>query len=185
MRRVRRDRSRALWHRCQRTVEGLDLPNPFDATVFIGMLAVARGRPIELVPVSSRPHTPCGLLVTTDHGDCILYAADTSALHQQHILLHEAAHLVCGHHETAPAASAAAQVLLPHLSSSLVQRVLGRSVYTEPQEQEAELVASLILTRTARPLGNTVPVPPPHPQRTRLDRLFGIPEDRASGRRDG
>ncbi|WP_328461181.1 ParH-like protein [Streptomyces sp. NBC_00448] len=174
-----------MWQRCRRTVDALDLPSPFDATVFVGMLAGTRGRPIELVPVSSARDTPCGLLVTTDRADCIVYAADTTALHQQHILLHEAAHLICGHHETAPAASAAAQVLLPHLSASLVQRVLGRTVYTEPQEQEAELVASLILTRTAQAAGSTRPAPPPHPQRARLERLFGIPEAPAPGRADG
>ncbi|WP_335980903.1 ParH-like protein [Streptomyces sp. CA2R106] len=183
MRRAGRGGGREMWKRCRRTVDGLDLPDPFDAAVFIGMLAGTRGRPIELVPISAALHTPCGLLVTTDRADCILYAADTSALHQQHILLHEAAHLICGHHETAPAASAAAEVLMPHLAPSLVQRVLGRSVYTEPQEQEAELVASMILARTAQDARDARPQPP-HPGRARLDRLFGTPEDPAPGRLD-
>jgi hypothetical protein len=136
------------------------LPDPFDAETFIGMLADARGRPIDLVPVTARSHIPCGLLVTTDHADCILYTADTTPLHRQHILLHEAAHLLCGHHHTSPSASAAAEVLLPHLPPSLIRRVLGRSVYTEPQEVEAELVASLILNRAARLARTGGAVPP-------------------------
>ncbi|MER8067614.1 ParH-like protein [Streptomyces sp. NPDC094034] len=172
---MRTDRGlRRQWRHCLRTVEALELPSPFDAGVFIDMLARTRGRPIDLVPVVARPHTPCGLLVTTDRADCILYAADTTPLHQQHILLHEAAHIICGHHETAPAATAAAQVLLPHLPASLVQRVLGRSVYTEPQEQEAELVASLILTRAAGLDRASAAAPPPgESESSPLHTLFG------------
>ncbi|WP_329454403.1 ParH-like protein [Streptomyces sp. NBC_01497] len=182
---MRRDRSLGLWHRCQRTVDELDLPNPFDATVLIGTLAGARGRPIELIPVASRPGTPCGVLVTTHRTDYILYAGDTTALHQQHIVLHEAAHIICGHHESAPAVAAAAQTLLPHLPASLVQRVLGRTVYAEPQEQEAELVASLILTRATR-LARTSAAPAPADlQESRVQRLFGAPGRRSEGRSRG
>ena len=169
--------SRQLWERCRRTVATLDLPDPFDAATFIGLLAQARGRPIELIPVTARPNTPCGLLVTTERADYIAYSTDTTPLHQQHILLHEAAHVICGHHQTAPAVSAAAQVLLLHPPPSLVRRVLGRTVYTEPQEQEAELVASLILYRTAA--GSTAPPPRPGARRSRLESVFGTPEERS------
>ncbi|MEU5087779.1 ParH-like protein [Streptomyces sp. NPDC021356] len=170
------DRSaRRLWRRCSRLVDGLDLPAPFDAGAFIALVARTRGRDIQLMPVAYRPHTPCGLLITTDHADCILYAADTTPLHQQHILLHEAAHLVCGHHETSPAASAAAELLLPHLPSDLVRRVLGRTVYTLPQEAEAELVASLILNRASRLQRTQDSAPPPGQDEARLRSLFGTP----------
>lgn len=174
-----------LWDKYRQAMGDIALPRPFDELALIARLADRRGRPIELIPVDALPNLPCGLLMVTDQADCIVYATDTSVLHQRHILLHEAAHLICGHHETAPAASAAAQVLLPHLSPALVRRVLGRSVYTEPQEQEAELVASLILTRTAHQAGSARPAPPPHPQRARLDRLFGVPDGQAPGRGHG
>ncbi|MGW3951213.1 ParH-like protein [Streptomyces sp. NPDC004752] len=168
--------NKRLWERCRRLVEDLDLPSPFDTGVFIGMLARARGRPIELVPVTARPHLPCGLLVSTDGADRIVYPADTTLLHQQHIQLHEVAHLLCGHHETTPAASSAAEVLLPHLPASLIHRVLGRTVYTEPQEQEAELVASLILNRAAQ-LDRTgaAAASPAGSEEARLRSLFGSP----------
>ena len=167
--------SRQLWERCRRTVASLELPDPFDAAAFIGTLAGQRGRPIELIPVTARPQLPCGLLVTTDRADYIAYSADTTPLHQQHILLHEAAHLICGHHHGAPAASAAAQALVPRLPASLVRRVLGRTVYTEPQEQEAELVASLILYRTA---ARTSPPPRTPGAWSRLESVFGTREGR-------
>jgi hypothetical protein len=198
----------ALWRRCRRIVERLDLPRPFDVREFVGLLALERGRPIELIQVSARPNLPCGLTVSTDDADLILYSADTSALHRQHILLHEAAHLVCGHGDGAfaggaagavtgvgatAAASAAAsadtvagpaeietagpfgaiEALLPHLPAELVHRVLGRTVYSEPQEREAELVASLILYRVGRDDG-----PRPRPPRppSRLEAVFGLSE---------
>lgn len=156
-------RLKALRQRCHRLVEALSLPRPFDAAAFIATLARERGRPIELIPVTGRPNMPCGLLVTTDRAECILYAADTTALHQQHILLHEAAHIICGHHEGPLSHSPAVRMLLPSLPASLVERVLGRTVYTEPQEREAELVASLIRCRAARedasaPAGGGAPV---------------------------
>lgn len=141
---------RRLWQRCRRTVDALSLPDPFDVAEFVRALAARRGRPIEMVPVTARPNLPCGLLLTTAGADYILYSADTTPLHQQHILLHEAAHLVCGHDTAAPVGGSGTDALLPHLPDALVHRVLGRTVYTEPQEREAELLASLIRSRAAR-----------------------------------
>jgi hypothetical protein len=167
---VRRERSgRALERRCRKLVDGLELPRPFDAAAFLRGLGRVRGRPIELIPVPARPDAPCGLLVTTERADYVMYTADTSPLHQQHILLHEAAHIVCGHHDGASVGPGAA-ALLPNLPASLIRSVLGRTVYTEPQEQEAELVASLLRLRAERhdaaPRGGT-----------RLHALFDVPRD--------
>ncbi len=155
-------------------MDGLELPRPFDTAAFIKGLARGRGRPIELIPVPARPDAPCGLLVTTERADYVMYTADTSPLHQQHILLHEAAHIVCGHHEDAALGAGAAAALLPSLPSSLVRSVLGRTVYTEPQEREAELVASLLRLRAERDDAA--------PQRTaRLHTLFDAPRDGRRG----
>lgn len=164
---------RRLWQRCRRLVGALSLPDPFDVGDFVRGLADRRGRPIELVPVSGRPNLPCGLLLTTAGADYILYAADTTALHQQHILLHEAAHLLCGHQDYGSVLAPAARVLMPGLSPELVERVLGRTVYTEPQEQEAEIVASLILSRVSRWSPPAVSAQAP-----RLDALFNRPDPR-------
>lgn len=143
-----RARSR-LVRRCRETVDGLELPEPFSAEAFVAGLAADRDRPIELVPVASRPRVPCGLLLTLQHADVIVYFADTTALHREHIILHEAAHLLCGHDQAAPLETGSAADLFPTLSSGLVQRVLGRTVYDAVQEREAELVASLIRCKAA------------------------------------
>lgn len=176
-----------LWERCRRTVEELELPDPFDIEAFIASLARERGRPIDLMPVTAQPNLPCGLVVTTDRADWIVYRADTTAVHRQHILLHEAAHLVCGHAEVNGAGpdagaeagtgkgigadGAAAASLMPHLSADLIRSVLGRTVYGEPDEREAELVASLILQRVQRSGRRGART---ERGSSRLDEVFGI-----------
>ncbi|GAA1985119.1 ParH-like protein [Catenulispora subtropica] len=174
---------RTLLRRCRDTVERLDLPQPFTAEAFVARLAADRGRPIELVPVSSRPRVPCGLLVTMEHTDVIVYFADTAALHREHIILHEAAHLLCGHDQAAPMQTGSASGLFPTLPSSLVQRVLGRTAYNAPQEREAELLASLIRCKAAaqassaaRAVADAASTPDPNAgdDTTRVGVLFGV-----------
>ena len=155
-------------------VDRLDLPDPFDAEGFIAALARKRGRPIELIGVPARPDRPCGLLVTTARTDLIIYSSDTSTVHRRHILLHEAAHLVCEHDAAGPGPGGGLSTLLPHLSPSLIRSVLGRTVYTEPQEREAELIATMIHHRVAR--GRTSPARPllPRPRAdTMIETIFG------------
>ncbi|WP_327674420.1 ParH-like protein [Kitasatospora sp. NBC_00458] len=139
-----------LWRRCRGIAESIPLPEPFGIAELSESLARLRGRPIELIPLSGPAPSPCGVLISTDRADYIGYAVDTTALHQQHIVLHEVGHLLCGHTGGAGLSTAVSRTLAPALSEELVRRVLGRSVYTDRQEQEAELVASLTLHRVLR-----------------------------------
>ncbi|MGW7444557.1 ParH-like protein [Kitasatospora sp. NPDC054795] len=141
--------------RCRAISDSLELPDPFDAAELVARLARDRGRPIDLIAVPARPGAPCGLLVTTGQADYIVYAEDTSEVHRQHILVHEYAHLLLGHTDGTPADPGLTRGLLPHLSPALIGKVLGRTVYLEPQEREAELLASLILKRALLPGGRT------------------------------
>lgn len=136
-------------------VADLDIDLPFDSAAFVEKLARHRGRRIELIPIHARPATPCGILLATDRADYLCYAVNTSPLHREHILLHEAGHLVCGH--TGPSTSdMIPAALLPHLSGELVRRVLCRHSFDDVQERQAELFASLILHRaTSIPAGVT------------------------------
>lgn len=162
---------RRLNRHCRRLADTLPLPVPFDLDRLIDAVAARRGRRIDVVPVATGPDAPCGLLATTDEVDYILYADDTSPLHRQHILLHELAHLLCDHHKTPAATAVESAELLTKLPPALVRRVLGRTVYSQPQEQEAELLASLILCRARR----AAPDPaPPDAQRMPLRALLGV-----------
>ncbi|WP_344659843.1 hypothetical protein [Catenulispora subtropica] len=161
-----------LWRRCRAVVDRLELPDPFDAESFIASLAEQRGRPIELIPLPFRPDRPCGLLVTTLRADVIIYSSDTTAMHRRHILLHEAAHLLRGH-DGGAASAIGPSVLLPHLSPALIKSVLGRTVYSEPQEREAELIASLIHHRVAQDRSSCARARAPRP---RVATMFGLRE---------
>ncbi|WP_369182352.1 ImmA/IrrE family metallo-endopeptidase [Streptomyces sp. Y1] len=147
MRRADRGGDAELWRRCREIAQALPLPEPFEVTALAATLAQARGRPLELVPLPGRSRGPCGILASTDRADYIGYPSDTSVLHQQHILLHEVGHLLCGHTGATALGSAASEALMPHLSGELIRRVLGRSAYSDRQEQEAELIATLVLQR--------------------------------------
>jgi len=147
---------KTLWRRCRQLADGVKLPEPFDAEAFVASLAARRGRPIDLMPVSASTGGPCGLLMSTERADYILFPTNTTALHRRHILLHEVGHLLCGHVGSDAGAdgiaidAAAGRELMPNLSPELIRRVLGRTTYSEVEEREAELLASLIAQRVGR-----------------------------------
>ena len=137
-----------LRRRCEARLKELDVPVPFDAPAFCDELARRRGRPIVLQPAVCGKGF-YGLWVATPDADVIFYEQETSALHQEHILVHEVCHLLCGHEPLHVADSTALLALVPELRTAAVQHMLQRAGYSTEEEQEAELLASLILERQA------------------------------------
>ena len=137
-----------LRHRCERRLRDLQLPVPFDVSIFCDRVAAKRGRPILLRPTASRAG-PWGLWVATESADIIFFEADTSPLHQQHIILHELSHLVCAHTPLPVTDPEILQALLPDLIPETIRHVLSRVAYSAEEEREAELLASLVLERVA------------------------------------
>jgi hypothetical protein len=172
---------RDLRHRCEAVVRTLDqrigISMPWDLNTFLDRLEQDRGRPIELVPFSATvPGALRGMWVGTDSVDLIYHEEATSLLHQDHIILHEIGHMVCNH--TGANLSNAKQVrdlLRTEAVRGHVETVLGRGAYTAVEEQEAELVATLILERAARP---PRPVLPPSPEaaatQQRIETIWGL-----------
>ncbi|WP_406688847.1 hypothetical protein REH65_21525 [Saccharopolyspora sp. ID03-671] len=135
---------------CQELASALPLPTPWDLRTFIDELGRARGRPITLRQVSAvESESPCGALISLADHDVIGYVPSTP-LHEEHIILHEVGHLVCGHSDTKLADSPMVAALVPDLSPELIRSVLGRSAFDAVTEQQAELVASLYLYRAGR-----------------------------------
>lgn len=132
----------------------LDLPEECDIADLCDRLSERRGRPLRLMPVSVPGSHPCGLWIMTRTVDFIVYEARTSKPHQDHIIAHELAHMVCGHRSGAgtPVGDDTAQLLFPDLAPELVQKILGRGNYSSVEEREAEVTASLILERINRPV---------------------------------
>src|SRR5262249_36058277 len=144
-------RLRKLAKECRRLLADIDVPRPFDLSVFCSYVAARRGRSLRLHPLPQRyaDGAPCGLWLGTDQADPIFYASGTGQLHQQHIILHEIGHVLCDHVAPGLTADDATALLLPDIDPATVARVLRRSSYTAPQEQVAEMVATMINERAA------------------------------------
>jgi hypothetical protein len=133
----------------QDIVSKVGVPVPFDLDKFCVRVAAFRGRELKLHPmnIGSVPGL-CGLYIELEHTDHVFFPADTSPVHQQHIVVHELAHLLRGHRATGSALQlpdAVLSELFPSLDRDLVRSVLARSQYASPSEREAEVIASLIL----------------------------------------
>jgi Zn-dependent peptidase ImmA (M78 family) len=87
---------------------------------------------------------PVGVWIRTNSADYIIYPADTSAPHQNHVILHEIGHMIAGHKGDGHDADIITE-WFPHISPDVVRSSLQRSHYDSEQEQEAEIVATIIL----------------------------------------
>jgi hypothetical protein len=142
--------TKEIRRRCQALVADLDIPVPFDAQELCARIATRRGRPIQLRAVAMPAGSPCGIWLSTAGSDYIFYEAHTSRLHQEHIIVHEIGHVLSNHHTTAVLDPETSRLLLPNLDPALVNRVLSRGHYSAAEEQEAEMIATLILQRASR-----------------------------------
>lgn len=141
--------------RCEELIDTLVIPRPFDIDHFLASLAEKRGKQIQLIPGRLGADQPCGMLISTTEIDYIYCASNVSPLQSQHTVMHEVGHLLFDHCTSvsdcgeAPrvAGDDALRLLLPTLSPALVRRILGRTIYATDQEREAELFASLVLSR--------------------------------------
>jgi hypothetical protein len=151
---------RALHKRCEQRLRDLPLPSPFDIQAFCQVVAQGRNRPIMLHAMSSGLGA-CGVWVASLTRDYIFYEEETGPLHQQHIILHELSHLLCSHTPTPVTDAEISEVLFPYLRPEVIRSLLRRAAYSTEEEQEAELLASLILGQVtaARFLGPEAAAP--------------------------
>lgn len=126
----------------------MPVPEPFDLAQFQAEISHARGRPLHLHQVAPNPGAgaPCGMWLATAEADHIFYVPGSSELHRQNIILHEIGHMLW-EHELAGNTNAVA-ALLPDLDPAMVARALLRTSYSTPQEQEAEMMAAVVLERS-------------------------------------
>ncbi|MEU1779088.1 toxin [Streptomyces abikoensis] len=124
----------------------LMLPAPCGIQELADRLSEQRGRPLHLIPIAMRAAQPCGLWIAADAADFVIFEARTTRPHQDHIIAHELAHIMCGHRSSSSLDDATARLVFPDLDPELVRDMLQRTNYSDAQEREAELMASLILT---------------------------------------
>jgi hypothetical protein len=150
-------RGNQVRRRCRARLRQLTLPEPFDLTELCRSVSISRGQPLHVrgIPGPASRARPCGIWIATDDDDWIFVDRQTSPLHRQHIVLHELAHMLCGHAAGDLPENDMLRRLFPDLSPAMVRTVLSRTSYQSESEREAEVLASLILAR-AQPA--TVPI---------------------------
>jgi hypothetical protein len=139
---------RAVRRRCESTLRDVSAPSPFDVRAFTATVSEKRGRPIHLLPKSARIG-PCGVWLAMPSADYVFFENATSPLHREHIILHKLGHLLRDHAPAEVIDDRALRLLLPTLDIDVIRRVMGRTNYTAVEEQEAEMIASLVLDRVA------------------------------------
>lgn len=143
-------RDEPLQRTCEAIIDRLGLPWPFTARALCETVAASRGRPVHLQPHPFPDGGTSGLCVSTERADHIFYEAHTSALHQEHIILHELGHLALGHTEVPATADEGLPLPTTHLDATRVLGILGRAARPGEDERAAELFAELVLQRVQR-----------------------------------
>ncbi|MEU2789671.1 toxin [Streptomyces sp. NPDC007100] len=135
---------KALRRQCRAKLAAFGLPAGYDLPLLCEHVAGNRGREIELVAMPMDSSGPCGLWLSFPGTDYVVYESQTSRHHQEHIVAHELAHMICGHHGVGVQGADANALLFPDLDPALVQDLLYRENYSDAQEQEAEVMAFLL-----------------------------------------
>ena len=141
-----------LRRRCERRLDNIRIPKPFDLDVFCAVVSAHRGRPLTLHPMPGlSAGAPCGVWISGPAADYVFYDPVTSQLHAEHIVLHELSHMLSGHATSISAGLSgdALHRLAPDIDPRTIDTMLGRAAYSTAQEREAETLASLIRARSA------------------------------------
>lgn len=141
-----------LRQRCLDRLAALDLPYGFNSGHLLGAISKLRGKPVEVKSIDTmelRGQT-CGWRVELRDKEVIVFAAGTSKMHQYHILAHEVGHILCDHPglngDDVPPDVLQAMGIEP----AAVLRVSGRCGHSPKDEQEAEVLGTLLRQRMYR-----------------------------------
>ncbi|WP_431980923.1 regulator component [Streptomyces qinglanensis] len=139
-------RRRSLRRECRRFVRDLGLPPAQSIRDLLPAIESRSGRSIRLEPAPPNSGGGlCGMWIRTVEGiDYIFVNEETSRAHQDHIIAHEAAHILRNHQGsgTLGEVNPVTDRLAPTLDPRVVKMMLGRSDYELHDEREAELIAS-------------------------------------------
>lgn len=136
---------KTLRKRCAARIRDLPIPNPFDVQIFSTFIAERHGRPIVLQPIALHG-VVSGAWAAMESIDIVFYEQHATPFHQQHIILHELGHILCEHRGFAITEEGLRSLPLADVPIERL-RTLQSHPYSDEDEQEAEVLASLILER--------------------------------------
>ncbi|MEU6210824.1 toxin [Streptomyces sp. NPDC047023] len=144
--------TKTLLSYCRDMVRRLDIPAPYDVNEVCDLMESRRGRPLSVLPMTMPVYegSPSGIWIETEESDYILFQEKTSRAHQEHIVAHEIGHMLLNHRSSPADQDEVARLLMPNLDPSLVRTVLARTSYEALEEQQAEVVASLLPLQAGR-----------------------------------
>ncbi|MBB5807589.1 hypothetical protein F4560_007357 [Saccharothrix ecbatanensis] len=138
----------ALRRRIERELDSLDWPTPFDFDGLLDQIGAKRGKPIGLFAAELPADGPGGLVIERADDLVIVFDDRLPPLQQEHIILHEAAHVLFGHRGTS--LDDLGGEGLTELDPDVVeqaQRFAQRDGYSNAEEAEAEVAAGLMWLR--------------------------------------
>ncbi|HEV2634502.1 MAG TPA: hypothetical protein VGX23_05115 [Actinocrinis sp.] len=135
---------------CLARLRRLPMPEPFDLELLCRRISAQRGRPLSIQAWEPGlvPSSLTGSCLPYGDQDVIYHQPWATGLHRTQIVLHEIAHLVCGHvaHDAGRPKAAEAAGLFDMLGPEAYATMFARhDNYGDAQEREAETMASLML----------------------------------------
>jgi hypothetical protein len=138
----------SLRRHIEKELATLDWPTPFDIGELLDRIGKRRGKPISLFPAELPGDGPGGLVIERADDLVIVFDDNLPLLQQEHIILHEAAHVLFGHRGTA--LDDISKEELTELAPEVVEqasRFAQRDGYSGIEEKVAEIAAALMWLR--------------------------------------
>lgn len=132
----------------ERELATLDWPTPFDLNTLLDQIGARRGKPISLFPAQLPADGPGGLVIERAKDLVIVFDDSLPPLQQEHIVMHEAAHVLFEHRGTT--LDDLSKEELSELDPEVVeqaQRFAQRDGYSGIEEKVAEVAAALMWLR--------------------------------------
>ncbi|WP_245992228.1 ImmA/IrrE family metallo-endopeptidase [Prauserella muralis] len=136
--------------RARTVLAAVPAPYPWSLDNWVDRLEQHRGRPIDLVEMVYTPGGPVGAWRARPDRDLIIYAVNTSLVHQDFVALHEIAHMLCGHRGRCLISPEQAARHAPDLGEAALEHLFGRAT-TDEEELEAETMATALLSAATTP----------------------------------
>lgn len=138
----------ALRRRIELVLDTVDWPVPFDLDRLLDQVGNKRGKPVSLFPAELPADGPGGLVIERANTMVIVFDDSLPLLQQEHIIMHEIAHVLFGHRGTT--LDDLSKDELSELDPEVIeaaQRFALRDGYSGIEETEAEIAAALMWLR--------------------------------------